>query len=134
MCFALCLILASCVFDRVKDNRRVFISNRSHINAYFFISENDSLYFFANQKDFSICEYNLIRPRETEELQEIPPNWEEYLENCSGNKMRIIVVLSDSVDKYGWRDVLKNNIHSKIYRYSLEELQEIDWKIEFNGK
>jgi hypothetical protein len=57
--------------------------------------------------------------------------WEEYIEKCDAKKARIYIIVKDSIDKYGWENIYKNNIYNKKYMVTIEDLEKTNWQIEY---
>lgn len=60
--------------------------------------------------------------------------WEEYIKTCDDQKIRYYIIKKDSVDKYGWKEIFKKNIYNKKYLFTIEELDKINWEIEYKGE
>lgn len=60
--------------------------------------------------------------------------WEEYIKTCDNQKIRYYIIKKDSVDKYGWKTILSNNIYNKKYLFTIEDLDKINWEIEYKGE
>lgn len=58
--------------------------------------------------------------------------WERYInEFCEEGKLRIYSFEIDTLKKYSWKDVIENDLYSKKMEYSVKELQEKNWRINF---
>jgi hypothetical protein len=60
--------------------------------------------------------------------------WEEYIKTCDNQKLRYYIIKKDSVDKYGWKEIFKKNIYNKKYLFTIEDLNKINWEIEYKGE
>jgi len=60
--------------------------------------------------------------------------WEEYIKTCDSQKIRYYIIKKDSVDKYGWKQIFKKNIYNKKYLFTIEDLDKINWQIEYKGE
>jgi len=75
-----------------------------------------------------------IKPKE-----KLPNNggsnkWDVYFESIDDKKVRLFIIKKDSLDKYGWKEILKNNIYNKKYLFTIEDLDKIKWEIEYKGE
>ncbi|HQZ25121.1 MAG TPA: hypothetical protein PLD18_07450 [Flavobacterium sp.] len=64
----------------------------------------------------------------------IVPYWEEYIKTCDDQKIRYYIIKKDSVDKYGWKTIFAKNIYNKKYLFTIEDLDKINWEIEYKGE
>ena len=131
ICSILFSLLVSCIGHKT-DGRCIITHNKSINSIYCFyldleLTKMDSLpkYSFppyetkANDDD---C--NLI----------VKPTWEEYIKTCDNQKIRYYIIKKDSVDKYGWKKIFKKNIYNKKYLFTIEDLDKINWQIEYKGE
>ena len=67
-------------------------------------------------------------------IQKAPSHWKSYYDPYNkGNKMRLFIIKKDSVDKYGWEGIYKYNIYNKKYLLDIDDLDSLNWTIEYNG-
>lgn len=145
--FLLFFILPSCVFDRI-DKRNLMIYNNSNRIIYSVISSNDSIYNLENFDDFvykgnyiytkegdiKLFGFTSINPQEKLPSDGGSTKWDVYFESINDKKIRLFIIYKDSVDKYGWKEILSNNIYTKKYLFTIEDLEKTKWKIEYKGK
>jgi hypothetical protein len=145
--FLLFFIISSCVFDRI-DKRRLMIYNNSNKEIYNVISPNDSIYRLENYDDFvykgnyiytkegdiKLFGFTSIKPKEKLPNNGGSTKWDVYFESINDKKVRLFIIKKDSVDKYGWKEILKNNIYNKKYLFTIEDLDKIKWEIEYKGE
>ena len=55
--------------------------------------------------------------------------WESVIENSFNGQMYVFIFEADTLEKYDWEDVKKNNRYFKKYRFTVEDLQKLDWKV-----
>jgi hypothetical protein len=127
-------ILLSCM-DRAIDNRDLKIVNESNKIIYYFVSENDS--FTKPYQDYS--EYvlntnNSISQDTFAYFIDKPINWEDFINNCKDRKMRLFIVLKDSVDKYGLKVVISKGIYTQKYFIDIDDLNNKNWSITYKEK
>jgi hypothetical protein len=135
-CFAICLfLLYSCVLDKIETRKIKVINNTNRI-MYCFMSESDNFtkpyinYPVETYDEFNIIKINSFNYVENKEL-----SWDLFIEKyCDEGKLRLFIVSKDSIDKYGWKKVLSENIHTKVYKLNLEDIKKSDWTINYNGK
>lgn len=141
--FSLFFILASCM-DRL-DNRSLTIFNNSNEAIYNIISPNDSLngsghyneflhkgnYIYTKEDSINRFIFLEIVPNVKMQSNDRPNNWDLYFESINDKKMRLFIIYKDSVDKYGWKEIFKKNIYNKKYYLSLEDLDRMNWEIEY---
>ena len=145
--FLLFFILSSCVFDRI-DKRNLMIYNNSNKIIYSVISSNDSIYNLGNFDDFvykgnyiytkegdiKLFGFTGINPKEKLQSDGGSTKWDVYFESIDDKKIRLFNIYKDSVDKYGWKEILSKNIYTEKYLFTIEDLEKMKWKIEYKGK
>lgn len=113
----------------VTENRFVTINNNSKNNISCFISKVD-LNHIKNISEMSSA--SEIKSNDFAFLAPITRGtWEEYIEKCDAKKARIYIIVKDSIDKYGWENIYKNNIYNKRYIVTIQDLEKISWEIEY---
>ena len=140
--FIATLICYSCVYDSV-DRRKVTVNNKSRKTVFSILSSNnymgtDSYYseFMTEKKQIMTKQDSLfafvfeeINPNTKVANHDGPGFWDNYIETCEGGKVRIFIVPKDSVEKYGWHKIFKNNIYIKKYELTLDDLNKDSWEI-----
>jgi hypothetical protein len=130
------------------DKRNLIICNNSNKVIYNVISSNDSIYNLGNHDDF-VYKGNYIYTKEGDikmfgftainPKEKLPSNggstkWDVYFESIYDKKIRLFIIKKDSVDKYGWKEILKKNIYNKKYLFTIEDLDKINWIITYDSK
>ena len=141
------LILVSCM-DRL-DRREIKVYNMSKTTVFSIISSDDYMNssisysdFRANsrrvneinQTDFSSVVFSEIMPDSILESSGRPRSWDGLFKESMDGKIRVFIISSDSVKKQGWSKVFKDNRYTKKYELTMEDLDNSDWQIEYNGK
>jgi hypothetical protein len=141
--FSLLFILASCM-DRL-DNRNLTIFNNSNKKTYNIISQNDNMNGSGHYDEFLYDENHIytkedsinrfvfleINPYVKMPSNDRPNNWDLYFKSIDDKKARLFIIQKDSVDKYGWHKIFKKNIYNKKYYLTLEDLDRMNWEIEY---
>ena len=47
--------------------------------------------------------------------------------------MRLFIVSKNDVEKFGWRNVIKNQVYIKKYELTLQDLKDKNWEIVYNS-
>lgn len=121
-------LFISCI-GRKTDGRAIITHNKSMNSIYCFYT-NRELYAIdsiPNMGKESI-------PKEDDFSLIGLPFWEEYIKTCDNQKLRYYIIKKDSVDKYGWKEIFKKNIYNKKYLFTIEDLDKINWQIEYRGE
>lgn len=120
-------LIFSCDFT---ENRFIIIKNDSNNNILCFISKVDI------NNITSISDMNAPTEINKSEFAFLVPitrgKWEDYIEKCDVNKVRIYIIVRDSIDKYGWKNIYKNNIYNKKYLFTIQDLEKINWEITYD--
>ncbi len=142
----LLVILSSCM-DKI-DKRNLIIFNNSNKVIYNVISSNDSIYNLGNYDDFvykgnyiytkeggiKMFGFTAINPKEKLPSNGGSTKWDVYFESIYDKKIRLFIIKKDSVDKYGWKEILKKNIYNKKHLLNIEDLNKTNWEIEYKGE
>jgi hypothetical protein len=145
--FLLFFILSSCAFDKI-DKRNIMIYNNSNKIIYSVISSNDSIYNLENFDDFVYkgnyiytkegdikwFGFTGINPKDKLQSDGGSTKWDVYFESIDDKKIRLFIIYKDSVEKYGWKTILSKNIYNKKYYLTIEDLDKMNWEIEYKGK
>ena len=59
----------------------------------------------------------------------IKPYGTRDLQILFDSQIYIFIFEADTLKKYDWEDVKKNNRYFRKYRFTVEDLQELDWKV-----
>ena len=130
------ILLTSCDYCEGKlmiineTNRPLFcdrsrvdsIEGRSIYKPFKEISDNDTLWI---QNEY------FIAPGSETRLFVCNTTWERKINDpyYYDGKIYIFIFDADTLQKYDWEDVKKNNRYFKKYRFTVEDLQKVDWKV-----
>ncbi len=124
-------LLSSC-FDRI-DRRNIKIVNKSDKIIYCLSGFEDSIpkrYLGSEERRFD--ESYKIEKESYENLYDKSRDWDSYIEHYGS--LRLFIIVKDSVDKYGWREILIKNKYTKLYKIKIDDLNKNNWQIVYNGK
>lgn len=130
--FILILIISISCIGHKSDNRFIITYNNSKADIYCFFLERELNNIESLSKfDFS---QKSVNPNEESSDHVNKSTWEEYIKTCDNQKIRYYIIKKDSVDKYGWKQIFKKNIYNKKYLFTIEDLDKINWQIEYKGE
>ncbi|WP_026714014.1 hypothetical protein [Flavobacterium daejeonense] len=128
------------------DTRELVVKNSSDRIIYSILSENDQMndagFYYEYQNDFDETKrgdydtpfiFKEIKKGEKIANHDRPRFWDNYFERLEDKKARLFIVKKDSVDKYGWKTIFKKNIYNKKYLLTIENLEKMNWEIEYKG-
>ena len=135
------LIVNSCVLDRKPDPNDLMIRNNSDSKIYVFSSSDDSYGFITDNQniprdtyDSAFVEYSILA-KDSNIMLSRPDRWDQFSDKKSNNnRLRIFIVTEDSVKKYGLKKIFKDNIYTRLYYLSKEDLDKIGWRFNYNGR
>ena len=128
------IVFNSCL-DIAHDTRDFKIVNKSNAIVYCLISDSDSFTNpFIDYKESGLEKLNLINKSTFIIYPENPKNWEEYIKSAENGKIRLFFIAKDSVDKYGWKKVLINNIYTRVCKLNMDDIKIRKWEITYYGK
>ncbi|MFV8342560.1 hypothetical protein [Flavobacterium sp. XS2P39] len=129
------------------DTRNLLVKNNSNKVIYSILSENDSMndagFYYEYQNDFDETKrgdydapfvFTEIKKGQIIANHDRPRFWDNYFNRLEDKKARLFIVQKDSVDKYGWKAIFSKNIYNKKYYLTLENLDKMNWEIEYEGK
>jgi len=67
-------------------------------------------------------------------LHGMKSRWEDYIEKRDSKKIRLYIIVKDSVDKYGMNNIFKKNIYNKKHLFTIEDLDKLNWVFAYKGK
>jgi len=129
------------------DFENLKISNKSNTSIYVSISNDDQIFDYAkflilqkikkgeNLNEIDITDLylsDIILPKETVEISR-PMVWDDYINSSKDKKIRLFVIEKDSVDKYGWEYIHKENIYNKKHTLTFKSLEKMKWKLVYNN-
>ena|SRR5690554_650601 len=130
------------------DNRDITISNISSNDIIYSLSLTDTVFDIEASKilkyeldgkdvlkvDISHSFIDSLSRNKIDIIDRRPFDWKSYYDPYNkGNKMRLFIIKKDSVDKYGWEGIYKYNIYNKKYLLDIDDLDSLNWTIEYNG-
>ena len=128
--FILLILLVGCT-DKV-DDKYIFYKNNSNDTIYSVIYYGElNQYKFIEYQFSGICKDSI--PAHTNVEIKGPIHWESYLKISESESVNFYIILKDSVDKYGWEGIHKYNIYNKKYTLDIDDLDSLNWTIEYNG-
>ncbi|WCM40981.1 hypothetical protein MG290_08395 [Flavobacterium sp. CBA20B-1] len=147
---ALSLLLITLLMIKCEgyDNRQIIFENNSMNSVYYSMTIEDQM--------FNIEKYRIKqRLKKGEELSSIditglfmsgeiikdsiteisrrPREWKRYINSAKDKKLHFYVIVKDSVDKYGWERIHASNIYNKKYTLDIDDLDSLNWTIEYSG-
>lgn len=125
------LIIVSCVVSCMDkfDNQELYFTNNSENSVYTILTYKELIYSNASigvsrsDSILSNVKYKLDRPGD----------WDGYLKMTSTGKLNMYVIEKDSVAKYGWKEIHAKNIYNKKYMFDMDDLDRLNWTIEYTG-
>ena len=130
----ICLIYTSCVYD--KDDYKLKLINNSE-NKYYFIVKPNSL-LKLNDVNYITTKYKFhyIKPNDTCRPLFARINEGGYArkinETCKDSTLQIYLFLADSVDRYGWSNIIKDEHHFIKKGFKVKYLDSINWFVGIN--
>lgn len=124
--FLLIALLASCAYDP-GDGRLEIINLTKHDIAVFW--SPDTIPEYPSINDTEIYLRNQIMAGNAASQPADDGNWPKFVRNSFNNKLNLFIYNIDTLKAYNSIDTL---IIKKLYRrleYSMEELDQLDWKI-----
>lgn len=128
--FILVIFLFSSCMDKI-DLRKFEVNNNSNKEIYTIIHkidiEQDTINNYGFIGDFTdSLDSNIVKEIDR------PIDWRTYINKSMGHKFRLYIVEKDSLDKYGWEGIYKYNIYNKKYLLDIDDLDSLNWTIEYN--
>lgn len=130
--FLISLLFTSCL-EHI-DTRKIKIVNQTNKSIYVFDSQNDTFTEpYINYSLDTLLKYEKSDMKNPFYMRNVI-GWNSYIEDSKEGKMRIFLVVQDSVDKYGMKEILQKNIYTKVYKVNLQDLKDCHWEITYTGK
>ncbi|MDD2797924.1 MAG: hypothetical protein PHV20_04965 [Bacteroidales bacterium] len=129
--FVVVIVLFVSCLEHV-DTRKIRIINETNIPIYVFLSQTDS--FVDPYLDYpvdTLLKYEKSVKEKVFNLRNIT-GWNSFIEESRESKMRVFLVLEDSVSRYGMKEVIRRNIYTKKYKLDIADLENFDWKIVYS--
>ncbi len=129
--FYMLLLLSLGCMDEF-EKRDILIKNNSDKVIYPLISKNESLRDpYITYNDTLIENFFGINTFSKGKIKDKPRNWDSYIAQSSEQKLHLFIISSDSVRKYGWREVLNKRTYTKYYKLNIKDLDSLKWQINF---
>jgi|GEM_PF-2503883 len=132
--FAVFCFLSGCVYD-VFDNKLIIV-NKSNQTIFVNLSKTNSFSSFPvlidTLKGDTLWEYMSWIPA-GDSLRNQPPfgGWEDYINKRCEDSTLTVFIFDRKLLKNNSRDTLvKNQLYSKKYSYTVKHLQKLHWRIE----
>jgi hypothetical protein len=121
--------------DKV-ETRKIEIVNKSNNVVYCLKAKSD--FISESCRGFSetyLSEFSKISKDTIYYVYNKNIDWDSFINvECKNGKLRLFIISKDSIDKYGWSEVLTKNIYSKVYKLNMDDLEKCNWKITYYWK
>ena len=74
-----------------------------------------------------------IQPGSTGSVLDNPASWDVYIKRSKNGKVKLFIITQESLEKFGWAEILDKNIYDKVYFMSLDDLKKAHWKVKYDG-
>lgn len=140
------ILFTSCM-DKI-DIREISVKNNTNDKIFYSLSNSDlvldidsSMIFKDKINNLEIFKLDIshsfidsLTPKENHTISNRPIDWRSYFDPYNkGEKLRLFIISKDSVDKYGWEGIYAKNIYNKKYTLDIDDLDSLNWTIEYNG-
>ena len=137
------IIIAHCLLTSCDywDNR-LMIVNETNLPLFFDYSQVDSIegegrniyepFRIVYNQDTLWSESNyFVAPMSEQKVFVFNTTWPLLINNryTYNGQIYIFIFDADTLQKYDWEDVKMNNRYFKKYRFTVEDLQKLDWKV-----
>ena len=125
-----CLFFAACIYD--PGDKRLVIINKSNNNiCVSWNKEPFPEYPSKNKTEFYFS--NIIAINREVKLPETDANWPYFVQTSSNKKLNLFVFNVDSLKYYNSIDTLIKRKIYKYFKFSEEELEKQDWKVQVSN-
>ena len=123
-------------------DKKIRLINISKSNIYYSRSCSDSLsdLFKDEYKKGNIDQYytNYVEKLAPDSTiyDAMPGNkkaWERYINSCDDSLLRILTFDFDTLKTYSWEKIIKERKYKKIYKYSVSDLEKVNWNVELSS-
>lgn len=73
-----------------------------------------------------------LLPKETERSSVLNTKWENVIDNGFYKKVTIFIFKKALLDNVKWDYVVSNQYFTKKFKFTVEELEELDWKVVYS--
>ena len=127
------ILLPSCIPDRI-ENRKIKVTNNSSQPIYCLKSQDDLFKYPYFDYDYrSMTEGFKIQHGSTGYVLDNPTSWDSYIKESKNGKLRLFIITQESLDRFGWGEILDKNIYDKVYSMSIDDLKKTHWKVKYDG-
>lgn len=137
-CYTALLGLFMLSFTDYLDSREFTMENKSDLAIYCFGSTSDSIKEgIINNENIKISDqYGSLQNYkiDTDSIVKIswmPSDWHYDHFYEKKESIRVFIITQDSVDRYGWDEIINRNIYTKKYLFNKRDLDKRDWKLTF---
>jgi len=127
------MLFYGCVLDRI-ERREVKIINKSKDTIYCLISYTNSIDNRYVKYDNYRLDRRFVDIDSSANVYDKPRDWDTYISNSDDSKMRLFIISKDSINKYGFEEVVNKNIYTKVYKLDIEDLNKMNWTVTYEGK
>ena len=125
----ICFNFLGCM-DRI-DNRSLLIKNNTADTIYAVMTQEDFSH-YVNLNQMGILQSDSILPKE--KYSRLGTRlWQDYIDMSNDKKMRLYIIQKDSINKYGWEGIHAKNLYNQKYTLDIDDLDSLNWTIEYNG-
>jgi len=99
-------------------------------------NSNESIYFYDNfsPTELNINDVSLNRLKNQRLLSKNSKEIKVYKYHFGKReKFYLFIFKQSTLDHYTWEEMQKNNIYDELYVLTLEDLEQMNWKIVYNG-
>ena len=134
-----CILLVFCSCD-YSDNKFTII-NETNRPLFWVSSSSDSIDVHrsiyepfrestSNSNTTWIESSFFIKPRGMKRKGVVNTTWEDMIRgDYFKGQMYVFIFEADTLEKYDWEDVKKNNRYFRKYRLTVDDLRKLDWKV-----
>ncbi len=123
------LILVTFIFYccDIYESRGLYVVNKSNIKICSFITKKEIKTMTKSDIDNLVT----IKSNEKDALSPGKHTWERCIKKCKDKKLRVYIISTDSIDKYGWNKIFKQEIYLEKYYFTIEDLEKMNFQIRY---
>ena len=131
----LLLIILMLGCDPIDD--RLFVINKSNDTIFYSLSTNDSVTInpirILESKDTIYNESCIVLPDSFSKHGLIGTNeWEYFInQDCKDSNLRVFIFEKKMLVGIPWDTIVEKQEYSKKYKFNVEELKKLNWRIEY---
>lgn len=92
-------------------------------SGYYDEFKRDEKYSYTKKDSVFRFIFEEIEPDTKYASHDRPSHWDSYFESIPDKKIRLFIILKDSVDKYGWHKIFEKQLYKKKYELKIENLE-----------